>query len=241
VLSENKNVQVYYSNQENPTADLNESNNGWSKKGSASNSKSYLITVDEMAVGEKLEAEYKINIPENLVYNMGAKESYGVTYTNVNTNQEKTASASTLDLTTGAGPELAIDIKATVGNDVVGEGKVEKDSTGETITSGEIVKYEVTLKNNGNEDATNVELKEIIPAHTIAMELAKQDDGNGIGIPQVYLKELEDKEISKTIEKIAIGETKKVNLYIKADAQEEISEVVSNEITVKYKDILQIQ
>lgn len=236
VLSENKNVQVYYSNQENPTADLNESNNGWSKKGSASNSKSYLITVDEMAVGEKLEAEYKINIPENLVYNMGAKESYGVTYTNVNTNQEKTASASTLDLTTGAGPELAIDIKATVGNDVVGEGKVEKDSTGETITSGEIVKYEVTLKNNGNEDATNVELKEIIPAHTIAMELAKQDDGNGIGTPQVYLKELEDKEISKTIEKIAIGETKKVNLYIKADAQEEISEVVSNEITVKYKE-----
>ncbi len=236
VLSENKNVQVYYSNQENPTADLNESNNGWSKKGSASNSKSYLITVDEMAVGEKLEAEYKINIPENLVYNMGAKESYGVTYTNVNTNQEKTASASTLDLTTGAGPELAIDIKATVGNDVVGEGKVEKDSTGKTITSGEIVKYEVTLKNNGNEDATNVELKEIIPAHTIAMELAKQDDGNGIGIPQVYLKELEDKEISKTIEKIAIGETKKVNLYIKADAQEEISEVVSNEITVKYKE-----
>lgn len=236
VLSENKNVQVYYSNQENPTADLNESNNGWSKKGSASNSKSYLITVDEMAVGEKLEAEYKINIPENLVYNMGAKESYGVIYTNVNTNQEKTASASTLDLTTGAGPELAIDIKATVGNDVVGEGKVEKDSTGETITSGEIVKYEVTLKNNGNEDATNVELKEIIPAHTIAMELAKQDDGNGIGTPQVYLKELEDKEISKTIEKIAIGETKKVNLYIKADAQEEISEVVSNEITVKYKE-----
>lgn len=236
VLSENKNVQVYYSNQENPTADLNESNNGWSKKGSASNSKSYLITVDEMAVGEKLEAEYKINIPENLVYNMGAKESYGVTYTNVNTNQEKTASASTLDLTTGAGPELAIDIKATVGNDVVGEGKAEKASTGETITSGEIVKYEVTLKNNGNEDATNVELKEIIPAHTIAMELAKQDDGNGIGTPQVYLKELEDKEISKTIEKIAIGETKKVNLYIKADAQEETSEVVSNEITVKYKE-----
>ncbi len=236
VLSENKNVQVYYSNQENPTADLNESNNGWSKKGSALNSKSYLITVDEMAVGEKLEAEYKINIPENLVYNMGAKESYDVTYTNVNTNQEKTASASTLDLTTGAGPELAIDIKATVGNDVVGEGKVEKDSTGETITSGEIVKYEVTLKNNGNEDATNVELKEIIPAHTIAMELAKQDDGNGIGTPQVYFKELEDKEISKTIEKIAIGETKKVNLYIKADAQEEISEVVSNEITVKYKE-----
>ena len=236
VLSENKNVQVYYSNQENPTADLNASNNGWSKKGSALNSKSYLITVDEMAVGEKLEAEYKINIPENLVYNMGAKESYDVTYTNVNTNQEKTASASTLDLTTGAGPELAIDIKATVGNDVVGEGKVEKDSTGETITSGEIVKYEVTLKNNGNEDATNVELKEIIPAHTIAMELAKQDDGNGIGTPQVYFKELEDKEISKTIEKIAIGETKKVNLYIKADAQEEISEVVSNEITVKYKE-----
>lgn len=236
VLSENKNVQVYYSNQENPTADLNASNNGWSKKGSALNSKSYLITVDEMAVGEKLEAEYKINIPENLVYNMGAKESYDVTYTNVNTNQEKTASASTLDLTTGAGPELAIDIKATVGNDVVGEGKVEKDSTGETITSGEIVKYEVTLKNNGNEDATNVELKEIIPAHTIAMELAKQDDGNGIGTPQVYLKELEDKEISKTIEKIAIGETKKVNLYIKADAQEETSEVVSNEITVKYKE-----
>ena len=236
VLSENKNVQVYYSNQENPTADLNESNNGWSKKGSASNSKSYLITVDEMAVGEKLEAEYKINIPENLVYNMGAKESYGVTYTNVNTNQEKTTSASTLDLTTGAGPELAIDIKATVGNDVVGEGKAEKASTGETITSGEIVKYEVTLKNNGNEDATNVELKEIIPAHTIAMELAKQDDGNGIGTPQVYFKELEDKEISKTIEKIAIGETKKVNLYIKADAQEETSEVVSNEITVKYKE-----
>lgn len=236
VLSENKNVQVYYSNQENPTADLNASNNGWSKKGSASNSKSYLITIDEMAVGEKLEAEYKINIPENLVYNMGAKESYGVTYTNVNTNQEKTASASTLDLTTGAGPELAIDIKATVGNDVVGEGKAEKASTGETITSGEIVKYEVTLKNNGNEDATNVELKEIIPAHTIAMELTKQDEGNGMGTPQVYLKELEDKEISKTIEKIAIGETKKVNLYIKADAQEETSEVVSNEITVKYKE-----
>lgn len=241
VLSENKNVQVYYSNQENPTADLNESNNGWSKKGSASNSKSYLITVDEMAVGEKLEAEYKINIPENLVYNMGAKESYGVTYTNVNTNQEKTASASTLDLTTGAGPELAIDIKATVGNDVVGEGKAEKASTGETITSGEIVKYEVTLKNNGNEDATNVEIKNSIPNGLTALKYVKgkvaEDDESGTyGAAVWHFEELNTDSVDEIISKIGIGETKTISLYAKVNTEITDNQLVINELTVKYKE-----
>lgn len=241
VLSENKNVQVYYSNQENPTADLNESNNGWSKKGSASNSKSYLITVDEMAVGEKLEAEYKINIPENLVYNMGAKESYGVTYTNVNTNQEKTASASTLDLTTGAGPELAIDIKATVGNDVVGEGKAEKATTGKTVTSGEIIKYEVTLKNNGNEDATNVEIKNSIPNGLTALKYVKgkvaEDDESGTyGAAVWHFEELNTDSVDEIISKIGIGETKTISLYAKVNTEITDNQLVINELTVKYKE-----
>ncbi len=65
---ENEKLKVYYSENENATKDLNNSNNGWTEKSeNLEEVKSYLIQVeDQMEKGDKLVFNYDIEIPEGL-------------------------------------------------------------------------------------------------------------------------------------------------------------------------------
>ena len=128
---------MYYSNNENPSTDINDEQNNWKTEEDANTAKSYLITIDEMNVGEKLDASYDLNIPANLSYNMSAKEGYTVTYKDNLTNTTKEREVTTLNLDTGKGAEIITNLKAYVGDELV--------ENGQNVHSGEIIKYEITL------------------------------------------------------------------------------------------------
>lgn len=243
VISENISTKVYYSDNEEANADLADSSNGWKTTGNANTSKKYLIIIDQLKVGEKLEANYAISIPEGLHYNMKAEESYSVTYKNESIENEKTAKATIIALNTGNGPDLDISVKEIVGNELVGEVSDENNVTGQDITSGEIIKYEVALTNKGNETATNVQITDVVPQGARALELAsgkmQEDNEEGtFGKPVKSFKEIESDTIDLMIDAIGNGETKKVNLYLIGDCRllDDKIDTLSNEIIIKYKD-----
>ncbi|MBP3502386.1 MAG: MucBP domain-containing protein [Clostridia bacterium] len=76
---------VYYSENENPSKDLLDSNNGWKVKNEVqdfSKIKTYLIDLSqyEIQIGKKYTFNYKINIPENLEYNLVSYSTHAIYY-----------------------------------------------------------------------------------------------------------------------------------------------------------------
>ena len=165
LTSNTKNVKVYYSDKEDATDDLQDASNGWTSKGDASSSKSYLITIDSLDMGESFDANYNLSIPGNLVYNMKAEEGYSVTYTNDLTANKKTMEATKLNLTTGGGPEITSNLKAYVGGKELADGA--------KVNSGEIIKYVVSVENTGNAPAENVNIEAIVPENTTYVKYVK--------------------------------------------------------------------
>ena len=158
ITSNTTSAKIYYSDKENATKDLNDSSNNWVLNGDINTAKSYLIVIDNMQVGERFTANYTIKVPANLNYNLNASEGYTVEYTKAINSENKTAKATTLNLTTGTGAEISADLKAYVG------GEELKD--GDTVYSGEVVKYSLTIKNTGSEKASEIKSGFNIPEGT---------------------------------------------------------------------------
>ena len=188
----NVDAEVYYTDVEDPTADLNDTNNGWSNTQTA-NSANYLVLVDSLEDAQSLELTYNLSIKENLGYNIEEEANYNVTYTNSKTGIEQTVKSSTLLLTTGASAELETKLTASVGSD--------KLSNGDEVRAGEIIKYELEVKNNGKEDATGVNITGNIPEGTTLVKVNKDywnsetsDKESGIeedGDPNAFISESE--------------------------------------------------
>ena len=169
-----KDVKIYYSTEENPTDDPTDTKNKWTEKNDAS-TKSYLIVIDSLEVGEKFTFGYKMNIPANLKYNLSAETGYSVSYKNSASNTANTVKGTTLELNTGKSAVLEQTIVATVGGEEIKDGDVVK--------TGEIIKYTVTIKNNGNEDATGVSIVGNIPDGTNYIEYNKNIEKPSESIP----------------------------------------------------------
>ena len=169
-----KDVKIYYSTEENPTDDPTDTKNKWTEKNDAS-TKSYLIVIDSLEVGEKFTFGYKMNIPADLKYNLSAETGYAVSYKNSASNTANTVKGTTLELNTGKSAVLEQTIVATVGGEEI------KD--GDTVKTGEIIKYTVTIKNNGNEDATGVSIVGNIPDGTNYIEYNKNIEKPSESIP----------------------------------------------------------
>ena len=228
VLSEN-NIKVYYSENENANEDIANVSNGWTEQLNTVNPKKYLITVPNMAIGEKFEATYNINIPENLGYNLQAEEGYKVNYTNSVTFANKQIDATTLNLTTGTGAELQSTIKAYIAG--------EEITDGSTVYNGEIIKYVVTVKNNGTEAAKNVNIKTEVPEKTTYVQYIKTSDNldpDEMGSTDYYKEvAVENGVISENIESLGIGEEKKFSYEIRIE-DEAINNTISTKSTVTY-------
>lgn len=214
---------IYYSENENASEDLNDSSNGWTTEFTDGTLvKKYLIVVNQMDVAQSLVATYSLNIPGNLGYNMTAYEGYKVLYTDSVTNVQSEVSATTIELTTGKGPELTAKLTASIG-------KTEL-TNGDTVAQGEIVKYTLELENTGTESATNINVLGAIPEGT---KLVDQVDEDIVGIYQ----ELEDTEFNTSIESIAVGETISLEYEVRVQLDTEEQTQLSNEITVIYNDL----
>lgn len=156
-----KNVKVYFSTEENATNDLSNTNNKWTEQQTEA-TKSYMIIIDSLEVGEKFTFGYEMNVPASLKYNLIAETVYEVSYKNEATNTQNTVKSTTINFNTGKSAVLEQTVVATVGGEEI------KD--GDTVKSGEIIKYTVTVKNVGNEDATGVSVVGSIPERTYYVE-----------------------------------------------------------------------
>lgn len=143
---------IYYSENGDATTDLSNTTNGWMKEVSDyTNIKSYMIVFNDytMKLGGNFTFSYTVNIPANLEYNMSAYETYAVYFNNMINNESiaDKAVATKIGVTTGKGPVI--------------DAKLESLMTGDSILSGGILKYRLTVNNTGSERA--VGLKARIP------------------------------------------------------------------------------
>ena len=149
------NFKLYYSDNQNATKDLEDSNNGWYEQAKTT-SKSFLIVFNsdfEMKQGDSFEFSYDADIPANLEFNNSAYGMYKVYYTNKSDigNMEENKVSAVIGLTTGNGPELEVSLA----------------STADVVREGQIVKMKVTVKNTGEIDATNAKLTIPVPKYAV--------------------------------------------------------------------------
>lgn len=151
-------AKVYYSENGNATADLNNTQNGWvSEVKDFSKIKSYLIVCDEtyeMNPGEILEFNYQYRIPANLEHNEELYGSFATYYTNVTdvAIKEDVSQADKVGLITGQGPQLSLETSVNIGT--------------EDVNEYEYIKYSVTVKNTGEENAEDVKINVPLPKGT---------------------------------------------------------------------------
>ena len=160
ITSKTEDVAIYYTDVENPSKDLTNTENKW-KKEQDEYSKNYLILVEDMEQGEELAINYKINMLAQ-DYDLKLEESYSVSYTNTLSNANKTENATKIILTTSDVSEVEEEITAKVGKDLL--------LSGAEVKAGEIIDYTITLKNNGDTDITGVNVKANIPDGTTYIE-----------------------------------------------------------------------
>lgn len=123
----NTNAKVYYSANGEATKDLNNPDNGWVENPeNISEMKSYLIVPDEgyvMDPATVLRYTYKYEIPANLEHNAKIYGTFKADYIN-NTEVatiEETSIADIIGLTTGEGPQVALEVSNNTTNNMVKE------------------------------------------------------------------------------------------------------------------------
>lgn len=156
---EDEKVKVYYSENENATKDLNNSNNGWVENlENLENVKSYLIQVeDEMKKGDKIAFSYDVEIPGGLAREESTYSTYQVSTTNLDgalQGVSETTTAPVVGLSTGTGPELKVELSANVANGV-------------EVKEGEIIEYKVKVTNTGKTDVNDITVEAPIPKGTV--------------------------------------------------------------------------
>ena len=215
--------EVYYTENENATDDINDGNNQWSTTiTDASKVKKYLVLVDKMEPAQSIATSYQVNIPEGLEYNQTASEGYNVTYNNSEINTQDTIAATTLAVSTGKGPVLSSGIKATISGQEV--------SSGSTVANGEVIKYVTTLENTGTEDATNVVVKGQVPEGTVYVK------PGSIYSAEYYTEYPEQKEVELKVEKVPVGQKVEVEYEVRVKADTAEGTELKSKTTTTYKE-----
>lgn len=211
-------TKTYYSENENATADVTNTSNGWKEEMTdLSKAKRYLIVVTDMAKSEGMKLSYDIEIPANLEYNQQMYQGYEATYTDNNTGTSSKVNSTIIGLETGEGPQA--DVKLTA--NVAGKELNKNDS----VKKGEIIQYKVTVANTGKEEIKNAKVAATIPEGTV---LVTANDDTNIKTPTY--NEVEGTNNKETqIETLKVGQaattTYEVKVKSDATAQSEIKEV----------------
>ncbi len=204
--------------------------------------KSYKIVIPEMARGKKLSATYGITIPEGLEYNQTAKLNYDVTYFDTVLNENKEAKGATVTLETGVGPVVETEMTASVGGQ-----NLEQNAE---VRTGEVIKYTVTVKNVGSEDANGVQLTAKIPEGTTFVTPDKRtytgagdeyDPNSGLSlgyegnITGYYIEDTSKTEIPVTFD-IEKGKNKKLTYEVRVNDIADNSKI-KNQATMVYGEV----
>ena len=202
---------VYYSTNGEETVD----GSSWTTEINQ-DTKSFMITKSGVFENKKgASFTYKLNIPENLDYEMIAKENYGIYYNNDAKEgiTRNLVESKVVGITTGSAPDIKAEISAVDTN--VGYA-IDADGT---VTEGEFITYRVKLSNTGSNDANTVKVLAKLPEglETVKYEQIQGEVGEG------YTVDEETKNIEQEVETLKGGETK--TFYFDTVVSQKISEV----------------
>ena len=206
---------IYYSDNGEATENLDTVENNWTENpDDLENVKSYLIVLDgyEMKPGEILKYTYQYKIPANLEHNVDIYGSFKTIYNNLNevTNIKEISTADVVGLTTGTGPQLAVQTIANIKN---------------SIKEYEKVKYTVTIENTGSEVAKNIKIDTKVPK---GATVATHSSYNSVETTKGWTLK-SDRELVTTIEKLNPGDIKKVEFFVQANKLPTIEEYYAGE------------
>ena len=220
-------AKVYYTENENATEDLQNSENGWQEEiTDGTKVRKYLIEVPQMETGAEINATYKIEVPALLEYNQKVKQDYKVTYYNNVTNTTDEINATEIVLETGVGPNLETKISASVSGN-----NLENNSN---VKNGEVIRYKVEVSNTGSEDVTNVKVQGSVPEGTTLVVPEDHFEYTGSS----YYKELENKVFESTIDSIKVGESKTIEYEVRVNNDTPEVTTLTSKSSIAYGDAI---
>lgn len=230
---EGKDVDIYYSEEINPTSD----SDTWKKDISDySNIKSYKIVSkdSEFKVGEKIVISYKIRVPQQLSYN---QKSYGISNITYNFNKQKVSETYNIVLETERLMAKGYERLAVANNtQTIGEleitsyvkaGEVNIGSAG-SVYENQFIKYGITVKNITSEKIEDITIKSIIPENATYVKF-KED--NYLNIESQWYEEYTNKELTTSF-KLKSGETAIYEYYVRINSINENRENVKQSFEV---------
>lgn len=228
VKVEGADAKVYYSEKADATSELSNSSNAW-KETIENNEKvkKYLVVLNSMENTQAVKASYDVEIPGNLEYNEEAYTGYSVNYLNTSTGLQQTAKSTTINAQTGVGPVLESSLLATVGGKQI--------SSGDEVKTGEVIRYQITLKNTGTEDATNVKVSGQVPEGTVYVEPEDAYEYTGAS----YYNEIEKQIHEMEIGTIKAGETVTKSYEVRVNNETADGKPISNKMTTYYGEAKQ--
>lgn len=214
--------KIYYSENVDATADLEDEENAWSETISDSkNVKKYLAVIDELEVAEGVNVSYNAEIPGNLDYNLNARQAYSVYYKN-NTSEEK-VDVNPITLSTPRGAVIDTELVSVVGGEQTNE-----------VKENEVLRYVVNISNTGSEEISNVKVLAKVPEGTTFINtdlLNKETDSE-----ETEFEDADKKEIEFNIEKLAIGE--KTTRYYEVKVNKGMAgNNIKNTVTTQYGEV----
>ncbi len=171
ITTSNPEAKVYYTENEEATAEVENAENGWNEE-VTENSKKYLITMPKLDVAQNLNTSYKILIPENLQPNQKTTTGYQAGYTQTDTGIYQEAQSTDIELNTGKEevaeeqeqPQEEIqnneEVQVQNQEDIVVKVEQDKNSGSESfIQVGGNTSYIARITNTTNNDMKDVKLK----------------------------------------------------------------------------------
>ncbi len=213
-------VRIYYTENEEATDDLEDINNRWQPTvANAGATKKYLVVVSKMDVAEQIKLNYNIVVPENLTYDKQMYQGYTVKYNDDQLISEHESKATTIELKTKEGPKIEATLSAKVGSDTL--------TNGMEVKRGEIIEYNVTTSNVGDENVENAKVKVDIPEETTLIE-REEERGE--------YTEKEDRTKEFEIGEIQAGESKTIKYKVTVNQQAEKGKQIRELATVQYNE-----
>ena len=223
-----ENGTVYYTENENATTDLQNTENGWTESiTNPTNVKKYLVVMDNIASRTAVSGSYTIEVPENLEYNQTATEGYAVNYTKGQARTENTVEATEISMETGVGPKIETSLTATIAG--------EELTDTSTVKNGEVIKYRIQVSNTGSEDVSNIAVKGMIPDGTMLVEPVDNYEYTGAS----YYKGVDTDTYETTIETLPVGDITYVEYEVMVSSSLADGTSIANTVEINYADVVQ--
>ena len=223
-----ENGTVYYTENENATESLEDSENNWTTNiTNPKNVKKYLVVMENIVARTAIKGSYTIEVPENLEYNQKATEGFEVNYTKGQAKNENTVKATEISMETGIGPKIETNL--------TGEVAGEELTNTSTVKNGEVIKYRVQVSNVGSEDVKDITVKGIIPKGTTLVKPVDNYEYTGAS----YYKEIKADIYESTIETLSVGDIAYVEYEVMVNSSLENGTSINNTVEIHYSDVIQ--